>query len=64
MPNESPWLSTDTIALDNAAGTVKRGARNLLTKFMEFVLRDSVLEVSLGLMYVYYDDCSQLLILL
>lgn len=54
MPNESPWLSTDTIAFDNAAGTVKRGLRNLLTTFMEFVLRDSVLEVSLGLMYALF----------
>lgn len=54
MPNESPWLSTETIALDNAAATVKRGVRNVLTKFIQFALRDSVLEVSLGLMYVFY----------
>ena len=52
MPNESPWLSTDTVNLDNAAGSVRRGIRNILSKLVEFVLRDSVLEVSLGLMYV------------
>ena len=53
MPdNESPWLSTETVDLDDAALAVKSGFRNVLTKFLEFVLRDSVLEVTLGLMYV------------
>ena len=53
MPNESPWLSTETIVLNNVTpANLKRGVRNMLTKFIEFVLRDSVLEVSLGLMYV------------
>ena len=52
MPNDSPWLSTKTIALDDAALAVKRGIRNILTKCIEFALRDSVLEVTLGLMYV------------
>ena len=55
MPEESAWLSTETIPnINNAAvtGSVKRGVGTILTKFFEFVLRDSVLEVTLGLMYV------------
>ena len=61
MPEEeSAWLSTETIPnINNAAvtGSVKRGVGTILTKFFEFVLRDSVLEVTLGLMYVR-SHCS------
>ena len=54
MPNESPWLSTETIPINNAAvtGSFKRGIRTIVTGFTDFILRDSVLEVCLGLMYV------------
>ncbi|KAF8808494.1 gated mechanosensitive channel [Phlegmacium glaucopus] len=47
MSNESPWVSNDQL---NHAGTaIKRGTRSLWTGFVEFALRDGVLEVAVGL---------------
>jgi len=53
MSNDSPWVSNDPrTALNHAGTTVKRGARSIWAGFVEFALRDNVLEIAVGLMYV------------
>lgn len=54
MSNDGSWLSTETTALLNSdvSSTLKGGVRDVWTGFMGFLLKDSVLEVAVGLMYV------------
>lgn len=54
MANEGQWLSGDTReTLINTETTVKRKFRSAWSGFLQFVLRDNVLEVAVGLMYVF-----------
>jgi len=53
--HEHRWNADDaTTALMHTGSSIRHRVRSAWTGFLEFALRDNVLEVAVGLMYVHY----------